>query len=75
MDVFSLEASELFSLVTAADGSGPHEFTASEYLFPGQIITLWDADEQYDRRGGETRPVWAQVGIGNPAYVEALSLI
>ncbi|MFR0691133.1 hypothetical protein ACLUTX_17165 [Enterobacterales bacterium AE_CKDN230030158-1A_HGKHYDSX7] len=75
VDVFALAAGELFSLIAAADGSGTHDFTDSEYLFPGQIITLWDADEQYDRQGNETRPVWAQVGIGNPAYVEAVSAL
>jgi hypothetical protein len=75
VDVFALAADELFSLIASADDSGAHEFTDSEYLFPGQIITLWDADEQYDRQGNETRPVWAQVGIGNPAYVEAVSAL
>jgi hypothetical protein len=75
VDVFSLAAAELFSLMASADGSGAHDFTDSEYLFPGQIITLWDADEQYDRQGNESRPVWAQVGIGNPAYVEAVSAV
>ncbi len=75
VDVFSLPAGELFSLIASTDGSGPHEFNDSEYLFPGQIITLWDADEQYDRQGHETRPVWALVGVGSPAYVEAVSAI
>lgn len=75
VDVFALSAGELFSLIASADDSGAHEFTDSEYLFPGQIITLWDADEQYDRQGNETRPVWAQVGIGNPAYVEAVAAL
>ena len=73
--MFSLSAGELFSLIASTDDSGAHEFTDSEYLFPGQIITLWDADEQYDRQGNETRPVWAQVGIGNSAYAEAIAAI
>ena len=75
VDVFALPAGELFSLIASADDSGAHEFNDSEYLFPGQIITLWDADEQYDRQGNETRPVWAQVGIGNADYVEAVSAL
>lgn len=75
VDVFALAAAELFLLIASADDSGAHEYTDSEYLFPGQIITLWDADEQYDRQGNEMRPVWAQVGIGNPAYVEAVSAL
>ncbi len=75
VDVFVLEASDLFARIASADDSGAHAFTASEYLFPGQIITLWGADEQYDRQGNETRPVWAQVGVGNPAYVEAVAAL
>ncbi|MWV13481.1 hypothetical protein F3I62_15360 [Pseudomonas sp. R-28-1W-6] len=74
-DVFSLSAEELFSLIANADNSGPHQFIASEYLFPNQIITLWDADEQYDRQGNEARPVWAQVGIGNDSYAAAVAAI
>jgi hypothetical protein len=72
VDVFSLSATEVFSLMAASDKSGPHDFTSYEYLFPNQILTVWDADEQYDRQGGETREVWAQVGIGNGAYLAAV---
>ena len=65
---FDLAATEFFALVAAHDDSGPHEFDRYEYVFPNQILTLWDADEQYDRKGGEARPVWAQVGLGTEAY-------
>lgn len=74
-DIFSLSAMDIFSLVAAADHSGPHYFKPSEYLFPNQIIALWDADEQYDRQGNETRPVWAQFGIGNSSYAAAIAVI
>lgn len=73
--VFAVSASELFSLMAASDGSGPHDFDRYEYCFPNQILTLWDADEQYDRQGGEEREVWGQVGIGNDAYVAAIESI
>ena len=75
IDVFSRSAEELFSLIADADNSGPHQFITSEYLFPNQIVTLWDADEQYDRQGNESRPVWAQVGIGNESYAAAIAAI
>jgi hypothetical protein len=75
VDVFALPAAELFSLMAASDNSGPHDFTSYEYCFPKQILTLWDADEQYDHQGGETREVWGQVGIGNHAYLAAISAI
>lgn len=72
-DVFALGAEELFALVAAVDGTGAHRFVDHGYCFPGQIFTLWDADEQYDRRGGGRRPVWAQVGLGDAAYAAAIA--
>ncbi|MFW6749226.1 hypothetical protein ACKUG4_00885 [Pseudomonas glycinae] len=73
VDVFAVSSTELFPLIAASDDSGPHEFDHYEYLFPSQILTLWDADEQYDRQGGEEREVWGQVGIGNDTYMAAIS--
>jgi len=67
-DVFSLAAPELFSLVAASDESGAHEYDPHEYCFPNQVVTVWDADAQYDRHGAAARPVWGQVGVGSPAY-------
>jgi hypothetical protein len=58
-------------MVAAAD-SGPHVFDRYEYCSPNQILTLWDADEQYDRQGGEEREVWGQIGIGSKEYVAAV---
>lgn len=72
IDVFSTAATELFSFMAAADDSGPHVFDRYEYCFPNQILTLWDADEQYDRQGGEEREVWGQIGIGSEEYVAAV---
>lgn len=75
IDVFSLSAEELFSLIGNADNSGPHQFITSEYLFPNQIVSLWDADEHYGRQCNGSRPVWAQVGIGNESYAAAVAVI
>lgn len=38
---------------------------------PGQMVVKIVNDEQ----GGYTRPVWAQVGIGNDAYAAAVARI
>jgi hypothetical protein len=73
-DVFDTPAQELFQLIATQDDSGPHQFTKAEYLFPKQIITLWEADEQYDRRGAG-RPIWGQVGLGNQFYLEAIQAL
>src|SRR5688572_21847227 len=48
-NVFDVPATELFELIAARDGSGGHYFRATDYFFPSQALSLWDADEQYDR--------------------------
>ncbi|KPA90716.1 hypothetical protein [Pseudomonas asplenii] len=73
VNVFDTEAEELFGRMARADGSGEHSLNTHEHLFPRQILTLWDADEQYDRMGGEERRVWAQVGLGDADYLAAIS--
>ncbi|MFT5400173.1 MAG: hypothetical protein ACI9LO_002753 [Planctomycetota bacterium] len=70
-NVFDIEAPELFR-VMAQNESGVHKYDAYEYLFPEQILTLWDADEQYDRIGGEERVVWGQLGLGSKSYLKAV---
>ena len=52
-----------------------HQYGPGEYLFPDQILTLWDADEQNDHFGHEERAVWAQVGIGSEEYLEEIERI
>lgn len=71
VNVFDTPAQDLFALLAGRDGSGAHAFRDTEYCFPNQILTLWDADSQYDRLGGEQRVVWAQVGLGSSHYLEA----
>lgn len=75
INVFATGAEELFRLIAEADGSGSHRFVSSEYCFPNQIVTLWDADPQYDRISNESKSVWAQVGLGNQAYAAAVAKI
>ena len=73
-NVFDMTADALFDLINAQEDQ-PSEFNDYEHVFPYQIVTLWDADSQYDYLGGEIRPVWAQVGVGNASYLEAIRKI
>ena len=73
--VFALSAPDVFALMAASERSASHTYQEYEYCFPDQIITLWNADEQYDRLGGESRPVWAQVGLGDKTYLAAIAAI
>lgn len=72
INIFDIEAEKLFELI-ASNEEDKHTYDSYEYLFPIQVITLWDADEQYDRIGSETRVIWAQVGIGSQNYLKAVS--
>ena len=74
-DVFDLPAPDLFALLAADDGSGHHRYDPSEYLFPELIVSLWDADEQYDRKGNEGRAMYATVGVGDDRYLAAVRKI
>jgi hypothetical protein len=65
-NVFDMTARELFDLINAGEPS-PLEYNDYDPRFPFQMVTLWDAQEQYDRLGKETRPVWGQVGLCSDA--------
>lgn len=71
-DLFDKEAEEVFALVAGHDHSGAHQFSRFGYIFPEQIVTLYEADPQYDRRGGEVRSVWAQIGCGDTRYKDTI---
>jgi len=71
-DVFSVTAQELFEIIAAIEGGGPHAYDPTEYLFPQQIVCLWEADPQYDLRTNQTRIVWGTVGVGDARYLEAV---
>ncbi|MBO9492053.1 hypothetical protein J7384_16955 [Endozoicomonas sp. G2_1] len=72
VNVFDVEASDLFALISANEPL-EHTFERGEYVFPEQIITLYDADEQYDYIGNNQRSIWGQIGLGSKAYLKAVS--
>lgn len=49
-DLFDMEARDAFTLLEGRDGTGDHAFSSFEYILPGQIVTFYEADPQYDRR-------------------------
>lgn len=66
IDVFNIEATELFKFIASKEPKKPVENPGETCFFPAQGINLWEADEQYDRKGGYKRSVYAQVGIELP---------
>ncbi len=66
-DVFDLDAESLFSLLAANEQQTPDASPGETHFFPTQGLNLWDADEQYDRRGGFNRRVYAQIGVEKPS--------
>ncbi len=72
IDAFDVEGITLFNAISANE-SMSHSFNESEYIFPDQIVTLWDMDEQYDYLGNHKRKVWAQVGIGTNSYLKVVN--
>lgn len=70
-DIFDTPAPELFEFIAQHD-EGAAKYRSTEYRFPKQVITLYEADAQYDRKGNETRPIWSQVGVGNAEYVASI---
>ena len=72
MNVFDTAAKKLYEFIATSEDEN-HKYDPIEYLFPTQILTLWDADEQYDQIGSESRLIWAQIGVGTQCYLEAVS--
>ena len=72
IDAFDVEGITLFNAISANE-SKSHSFNESEYIFPDQIVTLWEMDEQYDYLGNHKRKVWAQVGIGTKSYLKVVN--
>ena len=71
-NVFDTKAKKIFTLI-AENEKLDHEYSSDEYLFPDQIISLWEADTQYDNYESYSREIWAQIGIGSSSYFEAVS--
>ncbi|MGJ8638269.1 MAG: hypothetical protein ACSHYA_02655 [Opitutaceae bacterium] len=68
-DLFDIDSMEAFKLIERGE-QGTHEYVDTEFLFPDQIMTLWEADTQYDEKGNESRKVWGQIGLGDSRYLE-----
>lgn len=74
-DVFSVTAEELFDAIAKGESAGTHAYDPLEYVFPEQIIALWEADPQYDLRGSYKRMVWGAVGVGDARYLAAVQAL
>ena len=74
VNVFDTPAEELFMLI-AKNEEHQCSYDSYEYVFPKQIVTLWDADEQYDSYQNESRLIWGQVGLGSQTYIDAVDKI
>lgn len=70
-DVFDIPGQALFDELKNRFDAADIDFDDSEILFPKQILTLWNADPQYDVKG-ERFPVWGQIGVGTPEYLKAV---
>jgi len=62
-DVFDIDAKELFGVVARNESKSPSEEPGETCFFPDQGLNLWEAEVQYDRKGGYMREVYAQIGI------------
>ena len=71
-NLFALSAREVYDLISRHEGTAPADYSDAGCLFPEQIISLWEADEQYDYYHGERTPAWGQIGVGNESYLAAI---
>lgn len=74
IDPFDMPAQDLFTVLAKRAEHG-EAYDANEVVFRSTIVTLYEADEQYDRKGGESRPVWSQIGVGDARYLAAVDEI
>jgi hypothetical protein len=71
LDVFDATAHTVFAAIAQRE-TAPHAFTPLRYTFREQIVTLYEANKQYDHRGDRKRVVWGQIGCGSPSYLAAI---
>jgi len=74
MNVFDTEAKKLFEFIALGESCN-HEYNTAEYLFPDQIISLWEADKQYDYIGSHKRLIRGQIGLGTQDYLKAINAL
>ena len=72
INLFDHDATEVFSLFQQYEDDENKWAEQYEHIFPKQIISVWDADTQYDLKG-RLRRIWGQIGVGNSAYLNAVS--
>lgn len=70
-DLFQTPADEVFKLFAAGE-KGKYVYDHYGRTFPIQLITLDDADEQYDEPDDQGRPIWATISLGDVDYVAEL---
>ncbi len=68
IDPFDTSAREVFQLIADHEPE-PHGYDRAGYVFPTTILTLYEADQQYDRLKGK-RAIWGQIGLGDKRYLE-----
>jgi hypothetical protein len=71
IDPFDTAARDVFQIIASHEPE-PHRYDRTGYLFPTTILTLYEADEQYDRLRGQ-RVMWGQIGLGDERYLEVSS--
>jgi len=72
MEVFCEPAKKVFDHIQKHETQNTDKFNGEEHIFYDQVITLWDADTQYNYCGGRFK-VWGQIGIGNQEYLDAIA--
>ena len=71
LNVFDMPAEALFDALKDRFNAADVAFDDADIVFSDQILTLWNADPQYDVKG-ERFPVWGQIGVGSPAYLKSV---
>lgn len=75
VDPFDTPARELFRLLAKHDGAKGARFTKAGCLLRNSIVTLYEADTQYDRNSRSRRVIWGQVGLGDARYLAAIPMV
>ena len=71
VDPFDTPARALFERLRSRWGHPRQRFQKDEHTFRKGIVTLYEADVQYDRGEGRKRAIWGQIGVGDRRYLAA----
>lgn len=72
VDLFDLDARSAFDLIATQDNSGEHSYNQNGYIFPSQMLTLYNANLQYDHKRERSRSIWGQIGIADRRYLNSI---